>query len=883
MDPDKEIAASCFDLDKKEEDWKARRILFGVRLGKNLVTCSSAVVQEHTGMSDWRKCYKKCAGEAGVYHAAVDLEKQYCYCMGEDRGCNHKERPEIITIQNIVERKGAHFKDISECSTCRLGTYDWSDWAFDPEDAETSAKIVAKETDDVEMCGTVKMIRERGYVVQAPYPGDVCPERVNRKEQELDPCPIDCEYDPEWSDWSDCSETCYGGPGTSVKEKTREVTQEAEFGGRECDPAEIRTAQECSDLEPCARDCEFSEWAEFTECNVTCGGGVTSSGRNITVHPAFGGAECETLFIEGEDWTLPGSAETKIEVDCNTDPCPIDCELGGWDFWSLCSKTCYDDNDEKITQHRERIYLAHPAHGGAECEGDLTEQRDCDKAHMPPCTIDGRGVDSSPVCILASVDGYGEGAMRKMKDLEACQCPDQMIPCTQPEAEISVDVWSPELGNKICRDNPKARIPVIDWSHIYCGFSPEVFLNDTFITDPDERNTTYACETLWDLLLCMSTTSCHHTDWSDWSACDAPCGDDSHQFRARSVVGEATCPGVNMTEERKCDWLSDCDEPASLADGCVLKGVGSEMPYEGDRGACSCESDELIPCDTYLAHSNASSWWGELETHCDQQKDNIFADESNFYLSLASLQDGQWVGCRFDGQNVSGQLWGAFETDAVPREMCEKTNAKVLCRARDQDCETEWEEWSACSKTCVVEDATAPIQRSRKAKVITPAAGLGMPCMDTVEIEDCTDLGSCDGSGGGEGGGGGDEDDDERGKVEDSDDGAEFNYGLYYAMFPVGVVSAVLVFVVLLRCCIPLQECLGVYWGRARTSEGMEEPLLDGEPTPQMWADSPEYPSNPPPRREQDPPRQQPPRSARASGAPRSSRDGPTNLQSHRR
>merc|ERR550537_2195281 len=73
---------------------------------------------------------------------------------------------------------------------------------------------------------------------------------------------------------------------------------------------------------PFIQDCEVGEW-QPGECSVECGGGVRSIMREVVTPAANGGAECPPM-IEKEP--------------CNMQPCPIDCVVGEWSEYGICSK-----------------------------------------------------------------------------------------------------------------------------------------------------------------------------------------------------------------------------------------------------------------------------------------------------------------------------------------------------------------------------------------------------------------------------------------------------------------------------------------------------------------------------------------------------------------
>merc|ERR1719506_3024236 len=117
---------------------------------------------------------------------------------------------------------------------------------------------------------------------------------------------------------------------------------------------------------PFIEDCEVGEW-QPGECSVECAGGVRTLTREIVTPASNGGAECP-IMIEKEP--------------CNMQPCPIDCVVGEWSEFGICSKDCGGG-----IQTRGRRALTEDEHGGEPC-GDLSETIECnmDACDMP-CEI----------------------------------------------------------------------------------------------------------------------------------------------------------------------------------------------------------------------------------------------------------------------------------------------------------------------------------------------------------------------------------------------------------------------------------------------------------------------------------------------------------------
>merc|ERR1719261_1474464 len=106
---------------------------------------------------------------------------------------------------------------------------------------------------------------------------------------------------------------------------------------------------------PFIEDCEEGDW-QYGECSEECGGGERTNTREIISPARAGGAECGVL-LEKES--------------CNMQPCPIDCVVGEWSEYGMCSAPCGGG-----IQTRVRQPLTDAEHGGEPC-GDLSEALEC--------------------------------------------------------------------------------------------------------------------------------------------------------------------------------------------------------------------------------------------------------------------------------------------------------------------------------------------------------------------------------------------------------------------------------------------------------------------------------------------------------------------------
>ncbi|KAL9988946.1 hypothetical protein ACROYT_G003444 [Oculina patagonica] len=164
-------------------------------------------------------------------------------------------------------------------------------------------------------CGNGVQKRERSCNNPAPmFDGLSCDKlelgpSVETKECKKDMCPVNGGYGP-WGEFGECSVTCGGGS----RQKERKCNNpEPKYFGKTCEEQGLgpNIQSEPCNTEPCPVDGGFSEWTEFSECTVTCGGGVHERSRECTnPEPAYNGKNCDEL----------GPAmESEI---CNTEPCP---------------------------------------------------------------------------------------------------------------------------------------------------------------------------------------------------------------------------------------------------------------------------------------------------------------------------------------------------------------------------------------------------------------------------------------------------------------------------------------------------------------------------------------------------------------------------------
>jgi hypothetical protein len=222
--------------------------------------------------------------------------------------------------------------------------HDWKEWSTCSKSCDAGK-------------GPGVQTRFRYVAVPAAFGGAPCGETEGTRMCNTDACPVDCQVSG-WSEFSTCDKTC----GWGHKKRTREVILSADYGGNPC--PELTEVEQCN-IVPCpvkGKTCKMSKWSTFSVCSLSCGGGKKSQHRSV-------------LDRNGQD-ICP---HVNREKDCNTQPCPEDCEMGDWDEWTQCSKTC----GEKGRQSRHRRIVKVNSDGGKPCQ-TTTEHEDC---NMGPCPI----------------------------------------------------------------------------------------------------------------------------------------------------------------------------------------------------------------------------------------------------------------------------------------------------------------------------------------------------------------------------------------------------------------------------------------------------------------------------------------------------------------
>ncbi|PFX32412.1 Hemicentin-1 [Stylophora pistillata] len=173
-------------------------------------------------------------------------------------------------------------------------------------------------------------------------------------------CPVHGNWS-DWGEWSNCTVSCGGGEQTRYRDCDNPPPA---YGGRECLGVSEET-RPCNEL-PCAVDGGWTEWKPWEICPVTCGGGIQNRYRTCTdPPPAHGGKDC--------------SGEGVLTRPCNEEPCPVHGNWARWEDWRQCSVSCGGG-----TQIRSRTCTNPPPQfGGRNCSGESQNERSCNEQRCP--------------------------------------------------------------------------------------------------------------------------------------------------------------------------------------------------------------------------------------------------------------------------------------------------------------------------------------------------------------------------------------------------------------------------------------------------------------------------------------------------------------------
>eukprot|EP00397_Hematodinium_sp_SG-2012_P001621 GEMP01001625.1.p1 GENE.GEMP01001625.1~~GEMP01001625.1.p1 ORF type:complete len:660 (+),score=106.93 GEMP01001625.1:1164-3143(+) len=331
----------------------------------------------------------------------------------------------------------------------------------------------------------------------------------------------DCAFS-NWSDWTVCTVQCGGGQ----KERARQITTQAENGGRPCDGFEKGIApcntQSCHH----AQDCVISSWENWSTCTKTCGGGQSYRTRSITTAPNYGGEGCTAKLHEVRG--------------CNSESCEglVNCQWAEWGEWSACSAEC--DGGQKA---RDRQVKVAPRNGGKLCAPLVrSELVPCNLQHCNEhcrnarwsswtewslCTATcGDSYQYKSRTLLASASECGKAAEGLAQEFRKCD----FVYCSSDVVDCGFSEWN-EWGSCSCTCNGvRERIRHITLFPQKGGKECDGALKEV-----------KPCN--YEKCLKGEPRDCLLSTWGDWGQCSSKCDGGVNQ-RARHIEQQAEFEGA---------------------------------------------------------------------------------------------------------------------------------------------------------------------------------------------------------------------------------------------------------------------------------------------------------------------------------------------------
>ncbi|XP_060104212.1 SCO-spondin-like [Heteronotia binoei] len=544
-------------------------------------------------------------------------------------------------------------------------------------------------------CGLGVTFRRRDVLRQALTGGQCNRDEFDSRSCFHGACPVNGAWAP-WGEWSDCDAECRGG----VRSRTRTCADPPpKNGGQPCpgDAVQMETCnlQPCGDARDCGRDMVYvqaghcqrglvapcpqscQQLSAESNCHSSCVEGCRCPpGLFLQDGGCVNISQCHCFF--DHERRLPGEMFLRHNcsqcvcldgtVTCDSVACPVNCGWSAWSPWTPCSRSCGVGMQQRFRSPSNPA----AANGGAPCQGDAQEVRECHTACVSEILSPWRDwtpwSPCSKTCFYAT-DGVG---VRK-----------RFRHCGGPAAE-SVGCDGETAQEEPC-DTPPCPV-----------------------------------EGIW-------------TPWTAWSECSARC-DSGAQTRNRScsnpAYGGPECSGP-LLQTRDCNTqpckarcpgnmvyqtAKECQQKGGACPRlCLDQGTRVECASQCSEG-CSCREGLFLLNDTCLPLSECPCYHqGELY----QPGDTVWLDSCNNCTCL----DGEMVcgvePCPVDCGWTRWAPWSAcsrscnvgtrrrFRSGSEPAasaggQPCQGPNVEIeFCSL--QACPgsgMEWGPWSQCSVPC---------------------------------------------------------------------------------------------------------------------------------------------------------------------------------------
>lgn len=450
--------------------------------------------------SVWDDCDKSCGGGQKVRHRQVHVHPTHggATCSGVD--------------DLALSEKETHPCNEDPCNArldCELS--EWSGW----QSCDTTCGV-----------GQQKMTREITQESTADGLGCSGETEKTRACADNEPCSVhkDCVWD-NWSEWSGCTCDCDGGQ----KRRQRQILTAPTGSGKLCDPNSKQEITPCN-TQPCGScvNARWSDWSPWRECTVTCEGGMQVRERNVERQANDCG---EALTGAMEEYKLCNTQKCVADIDC---------VAGEWADWSACSCTCHGTKHRSRTvqtaafgkdakrcgNETNPLILSKTAPCNVDapgCSGDETPVIDCHLEEWQPwttCSVTcgaGQTEHSREIANPASNGGAAcEGDLHEIKECSAGDCPGG------PVAEDCVwGEWSHWGACTKCSGQQTRHRNIVKENK-----------NGGQTCEEGSSRETRGCEER----MCHQPSFCTWDHWADWAQCSVTCGSGGSRTRIRRLA-----------------------------------------------------------------------------------------------------------------------------------------------------------------------------------------------------------------------------------------------------------------------------------------------------------------------------------------------------------
>eukprot|EP00927_Polykrikos_kofoidii_P071174 TRINITY_DN67482_c0_g1_i1.p1 TRINITY_DN67482_c0_g1~~TRINITY_DN67482_c0_g1_i1.p1 ORF type:complete len:1818 (-),score=190.99 TRINITY_DN67482_c0_g1_i1:76-5529(-) len=721
---------------------------------------------------DWGKCSKSCGGGCrvrareiatparlggrpceGALRKTQGCESQPCSSMGACvlsqwspwTGCTSASPVQRFRSRTVVTPAGQDGHCLGstfETTSCKEKSLE----AGKPKDCVLSAWSEWSKCSRT--CGGSSI--ERSRFVQLPASdGGICPQAGL---QELSVCataackvklPTDADcLLSEWSSWGVCTATC----GTGIQTRSRDVVRHASFGGKACVSEEMRSVQACLQQECLRTDCKLGEWAAWSACTCTCGGGTATRSRQIVVEPIFGGALCDPVDF----------AEV---TPCNTQSCQqcVDGQWEAWSVWSSCSATCGSS-----LKSRHRRMLRSPSACGRPVSGLMDEFELC--TDLPSCSLR-RDCQVSEWGEWSNCDSKCFGVRSRSRtvvqipSLGGKQCDFEMS-ILQSCAPAPGEKLSEECGGSTIEPSPCELGTWSDWSACTasCGGGQQLRSRD--ILKPSHAGA--PCNGTTEATIACNTEACDTNSqdcawgaWSAWSSCEA-CS--VQRYRRRSITtlthkGGKVCESGNSEETSSCPPDTACEKTRF----CVWSAWSSFTPCSTSCGpATSMRQRQLTAMKALSPGMNASDVFlviADVDPCVGSQIDsqaceNILCNSVCSPVDCAFQAWSDWVR-QSSGAGICERRRDMSTPSSCGGKLCDgeliETTRCTPKAPKSVDCVlSSWSDWTKCDWEHRQQAKLQ--QRERKRTVLIPSENGGQLCDGNLqethpcsffEVRDC--------------------------------------------------------------------------------------------------------------------------------------------------